>query len=183
MYCQKCGNELSDDDNFCGKCGAKVIGDLPPPTLLVTYNTPDADTRSPSTAKKWLKHPVIRAILYLVGLLLITILLYAMFPQPKISVAQFVTSPHGLTGLVGRCIGATVVSLPFFIPLLIKLSNLEILPKGFIVELICFLMLVHEFGSFLYGQSFSSEIMIPVLIGVLVFGIIVTIIIPSKKKK
>lgn len=180
MYCRKCGNKLSDDDVFCSKCGAKVINDLPPPPI--TDDTPAADTRTPFTAKKGLKHPLVRAILYLLGFLLITILLYAMFPQQKISVTEFVTSPQGLTRIIGMCLGATVVSLPFFIPLLIKLSNLEILSEGFIVELVCFLMLIHEFGSFLYGQSFSSEIMRPVLIGVLVLGIIIMIIIPSKRK-
>ena len=30
MYCKNCGNLLNDQDNFCVKCGSKVIKEVKP---------------------------------------------------------------------------------------------------------------------------------------------------------
>ncbi|MBQ4031797.1 MAG: zinc-ribbon domain-containing protein [Bacilli bacterium] len=38
MYCRKCGNELKDNDKFCGKCGEPKA---------VVNNNPTVDTTTP----------------------------------------------------------------------------------------------------------------------------------------
>ena len=182
MFCSKCGNRLPDDAVFCSKCGAKVLKDS------TTSQTSNDNVPPPVPSKrqqeKWYENPAVRILRDFFIFLLITILLYSVILPPELSTIEFIKNPRGLVSVLGGCLGATLASFVMFLPLLFRLSNLNIIPEKCIIDFFFLLMLIYEFGSIAWGnENFSREVIAPVSLGALILGVLVRLFTSSKKKK
>ena len=119
MYCRKCGSELRDDDEFCSRCGAKVLRETEPaPTsaeqpLQKTASTPPPAAAVPpaqsgiSQRKRFtFRQSLLRFVICMAALAVCYTILYAVGPG-KVSTMEFITSPHGLTWMMSGAFGSS----------------------------------------------------------------------------
>lgn len=130
-FCTKCGNELKDEDNFCGKCGAKVEIEEPR-----QFGVEDIYSNNYADKREYTSNTVgkIGFILSIVGLVLFNIVMFIIgFASESFSVTLFLLLFILLLALTGASLGTAI---PGFIISRRRKANKKIAVAGFILALI-----------------------------------------------
>ena len=130
-FCTKCGNELKDNDNFCGRCGAKVEVEEPRQfgvEDIYSNNYADKKEYTSNTAGK------IGFILSIVGLVLFNVVMFMIgFADDTLPVTLFVLCYLLLLAVTGASLGTAI---PGFVISRKRVANKKIAVAGFILALI-----------------------------------------------
>ena len=130
-FCTKCGNELKDNDNFCGKCGAKVEMEEPR-----QFGVEDIYSNNYADKREYTSNTVgkISFILSIVGLVFFNIIMFIIgFASETFPVGIFVLMFVLLLALTGASLGTAI---PGFIISRRRKANKKIAVAGFILALI-----------------------------------------------
>ena len=172
MRCRKCGHELSDDDIFCSRCGAKISGDSSARTDEKSFK----ERRLARFVREKLKQlsvdeillrQQLRRFLFCLSLfLIISLILYAASPNENYA---------SIPGRV-QYIFAMLFLFPMFLPLMIALFILR--DKSYFVEFLFVFMFLAELDCFVV----KGGVLAPrVSIFALLIGLLMLIFIACKK--
>jgi|GEM_PF-1562879 len=188
MYCRKCGSELRDDDEFCSRCGAKVLRETEPaPTsaeqpLQKTASTPPPAAAVPpaqsgiSQRKRFtFRQSLLRFVICMAALAVCYTILYAVGPG-KVSTMEFITSPHGLTWMMSGAFGSSLVAILFFLPLLYALPKRGYTERTYAMEVFFAWNLING----IFGEAMRA-LRPPIMILALIIGVLLYFL-PDKKK-
>ena len=188
MYCRKCGNELRDDDEFCSRCGAKVLRDTEPAPTSVEQPPQEATSTPPPAAampparsegnqrKRFtFRQSVVRFIICMAALAVCDVLLYAISPG-KVSTMEFITNSHGLAWMIGGELGSSLVAILFFLPLLYALPKRGYTKRTYAMEVFFAWNLINV----IFGEAMRA-VRPPILVLVLIIGIVLQVVSPKKK--
>lgn len=192
MFCRKCGNELRDDDEFCSRCGAKVVRDAEATQQDVkvqeqpTASTPPSASASPIVTaaeqaaseqgqrKRFtFLQSVVRFAICMAALVVCDSVVYTI-DSGKASVVEYIMDSRGLMGDLAEACGASLLAILFFLPLLYALARCGYTKRTYAMEAFFVINLLF----FTFGPGFGS-IMIPVMFVVLIVGVLVRVFAPK----
>ena len=130
-FCTKCGNELKDEDNFCGKCGAKVEIEGPR-----QFGVEDIYSNNYADKREYTSNTVgkIGFILSIIGLVLFNVVMFMMgFGDDTFPVTLFVLCYLLLLAVTGASLGTAI---PGFVISRKRVANKKMAVAGFILALI-----------------------------------------------
>lgn len=186
MYCRKCGNELRDDDEFCSRCGAKVLRDAEPAPQSVEQPpkaaastppeaaVPPAQSESDQRKRFTFRQSLLRFVICMAALFLCDSVVYAIAPG-KASVVKYFMDPDGLVADLTIALGASLGAILFFLPLLYALARSGYTKRTYAMEVFFVINLLF----FTFGRGFNS-IIIPVMIVALIVGVLIRVFAPKK---
>ena len=204
MYCRKCGAQLRDEDDFCSKCGTRVIRDedikepMPAPasvpepeektkkqkskvSIELTVKSPDEETR-----RRLLHNPLVKFCLYLLGTAVITTCVYAVLlaGNPRVTLWEFITDNSGLSGVIAYCIGQSLVPFVFLLPFVYSMKKWHSIERMHKLELFFCLVILSILGNAAIGELAFRAVSVKVTIGAFFFGVvgaIMCLVAPKKK--
>lgn len=178
MFCSKCGHPVEAKDSFCRNCGEPIPHDT---NLMKGESTHITTNKEKKPDEASALENVKLFFIYAVATIFCIGIIYSLLLPKNVSVYTFITSPHGLTSVLGNLIGMSLVVLLFCLPLISALKKLWMVKHGRTRAFFVILML-NGIGCICVGKIFwSKQLMPPFEVGAFIVGCVLLAIAHKRK--